>query len=129
MALEDTFRSKFQQHAKKAKKTGNLAAWYVAIGMGASAALPLFAQGMSSDKIAAGLKLTGAALLNWVGAEFMIKGYLSYPQMLQVFNLVLFSLTFGTAVLDFSAYRRATQRASPDPSSDARQVQGCCWRL
>jgi hypothetical protein len=47
MALEDTFRTKFEQHAKKAKKTGKLAAWYVAIGMGASAGLPLFAQGAS----------------------------------------------------------------------------------
>lgn len=37
----------------------------------------------------------------------MIKGYLSYPEMLQVFNLVLFSLTFGTAVLDFSESSRA----------------------
>lgn len=32
----------------------------------------------------------------------MAQGYLSYPQMLQVFNLVLFSLTFGSAMLDFS---------------------------
>jgi ATP-binding cassette subfamily B (MDR/TAP) protein 1 len=41
-------------------------------------------------------------MLSWVGAVFMTKGYLSYPQLLQVFNLVLFSLTFGTAMLDFS---------------------------
>jgi hypothetical protein len=34
----------------------------------------------------------------------MIAGYLSYPQLLQVFNLVLFSLTFGSAVLDFSEW-------------------------
>lgn len=51
MALEDTFRTKFEQHAGKAKKTGNLAAWYVAIGMGASAALPLFAQGESRRSV------------------------------------------------------------------------------
>lgn len=42
------------------------------------------------------------ALLNWVGSQFMIQGYLNYAEMLQVFNLVLFSLTFGTAMLDFS---------------------------
>ena len=34
----------------------------------------------------------------------MIKGYLNYAQMLQVFNLVLFSLTFGSAMLDFSEF-------------------------
>lgn len=45
MALEDTFRAKFESDAKSAKKTGQVAAWYVAIGVGASAGLPLFAQG------------------------------------------------------------------------------------
>lgn len=47
MALECTFRKQFTVEAKSAKKTGNIAAWYVAIGIGASAALPLFAQGES----------------------------------------------------------------------------------
>lgn len=32
----------------------------------------------------------------------MIKNYINYQQMLQVYNLVLFSLTFGTQMLDFS---------------------------
>jgi hypothetical protein len=31
----------------------------------------------------------------------MLGDHLDYAQMLQVFNLVLFSLTFGTAMLDF----------------------------
>lgn len=66
------------------------------------------------------LRLT-AALLNWVGAEFMIKGYLSYPQMLQVFNLVLFSLTFGTAMLDFSECPKFIIRPRFDSS------QSRCW--
>lgn len=45
MALESTFKKQFLAEAKSATKTGKLAAWYVAIGLGASAALPLFAQG------------------------------------------------------------------------------------
>ena len=42
------------------------------------------------------------ALMIWAGSQFMLKNYLNYHQMLQVFNLVLFSLTFGTQMLDFS---------------------------
>jgi hypothetical protein len=41
-------------------------------------------------------------LLNWAGLQFMLRNYLNYHQMLQVYNLVLFSLTFGTQMLDFS---------------------------
>lgn len=65
------------------------------------------------------------ALLNWVGAEFMIKGYLSYPQMLQVFNLVLFALTFGAATLDFSkpAHGFKQHRPASDSSPYACQVE------
>ena len=48
------------------------------------------------------LLLTGIALMNWAGSEFMLKSFINYPQMLQVYNLVLFSLTFGTQMLDFS---------------------------
>jgi hypothetical protein len=33
---------------------------------------------------------------------FILQGHMNYAQMLQVYNLVLFSLTFGTALLDFS---------------------------
>lgn len=32
----------------------------------------------------------------------MLLGYMNYAEMLKVYNLVLFSLTFGTALLDFS---------------------------
>jgi len=45
MSLEDTFRKQFTIDAKNAKRTGKVASWYVAIGIGASASLPLFAQG------------------------------------------------------------------------------------
>jgi hypothetical protein len=42
------------------------------------------------------------ALMNWAGMLFILQGHMNYAQMLQVYNLVLFSLTFGTALLDFS---------------------------
>lgn len=38
----------------------------------------------------------------WVGAVFIVKNDMNYAQMLQVYNLVLFSLTFATQMLDFS---------------------------
>lgn len=40
--------------------------------------------------------------MNWAGMELMLLGYMDYAEMLKVYNLVLFSLTFGTALLDFS---------------------------
>ena len=40
--------------------------------------------------------------MNWAGSVFILKGYLNYERMLQVYNLILFSLTMGTAMLDFS---------------------------
>lgn len=40
--------------------------------------------------------------MNWAGAQFMLQNFFNYEQMLTVFNLVLFSLTFGTQCLDFS---------------------------
>ena len=42
------------------------------------------------------------ALMNWAGMLFILQGHMNYAQMLKVYNLVLFSLTFGTALLDFS---------------------------
>ncbi len=45
MALDVTFRERFQEDAKAAKQTGRRAAWVVAVGTGATAGLPLFAQG------------------------------------------------------------------------------------
>ena len=44
------------------------------------------------------------ALMNWAGMLFILQGHMNYAQMLQVYNLVLFSLTFGTALLDFSMF-------------------------
>ena len=45
MALDGAFRDSFQQHAVAARQSGRRTAWIVAIGVGAAASLPLFAQG------------------------------------------------------------------------------------
>lgn len=44
------------------------------------------------------------ALMNFAGSAFMLQGRMNYVQMLQVYNLILFSLTFGSGLLDFSKY-------------------------
>lgn len=40
--------------------------------------------------------------MNWAGMKFILLGYMNYAEMLKVYNLVLFSLAFGTSLLDFS---------------------------
>ncbi|ORY32221.1 P-loop containing nucleoside triphosphate hydrolase protein [Naematelia encephala] len=85
MALDSVFREKFEADAAAALKNGNRSSWIVAIGIGTVIGLPLLAQ----------------ALLMWTGMLFILKGYLNYAQMLQVYNLVLFSLTFGSQALGF----------------------------
>lgn len=42
--------------------------------------------------------------MNFAGSAFMLQGHMNYEQLLQVYNLVLFSLTFGSGMLDFSKY-------------------------
>ena len=46
MALDGTFRDQFVTDAAHARKTGKRVAWVVAIGLAATAGVPLFAQGM-----------------------------------------------------------------------------------
>ncbi|WWC85289.1 uncharacterized protein L201_000151 [Kwoniella dendrophila CBS 6074] len=85
MALASAFEVKFQQDAVRAKQLGDNAAYGLAMGGAVAAALPLVAQ----------------ALMNYAGSVFMIQNKMNYQEMLQVYNLVLFSLTFGSAMLDF----------------------------
>ncbi|WVR05015.1 hypothetical protein IAU60_002027 [Kwoniella sp. DSM 27419] len=85
MALDSAFLEKFSTDARRAKVLGYRAAWFIAMSGGVSGGLPLFAQ----------------ALMNFAGSEFMLSNIMNYQQMLQVYNLVLFSITFGTQMLDF----------------------------
>ncbi|EIW69536.1 hypothetical protein TREMEDRAFT_39110 [Tremella mesenterica DSM 1558] len=85
MTLEGVFREKFEIDSATARRGGRHDAWLVAIGTGATGGMILFCQ----------------ALLNWAGAKLMLNGHFNYVIMLQVYNLVLFSLTFGSQMLDF----------------------------
>nr|XP_018264066.1 ATP-binding cassette, subfamily B (MDR/TAP), member 1 [Kwoniella dejecticola CBS 10117]OBR86224.1 ATP-binding cassette, subfamily B (MDR/TAP), member 1 [Kwoniella dejecticola CBS 10117] len=85
MALDSAFQEKFDKDAINAKRLGDRAAWGAAVGGAIASGITLFAQ----------------ALMNYAGSEFMIKDIMNYQQMLQVYNLVLFSLTFGSGMLDF----------------------------
>lgn len=101
MALESTFRDKFAIEASAAQRTGKMAAFYVGVGIAVSACMPLVAMCMSCSHRSQG-EADQVALLNWVGCKFILDGYMDYPTMLMVYNLILFSLTFGALALDFS---------------------------
>ncbi|WVQ78127.1 hypothetical protein IAT38_000208 [Cryptococcus sp. DSM 104549] len=85
MAFDNAFKERFEVGAKSARKMGKNSGWVIAIGGCVAGGLPLFAQ----------------AVMNFAGSQFMLQGRMNYEQMLQVYNLVLFSLTFGSAMLDF----------------------------
>lgn len=84
-----------------------MAAFYVGVGIAVSACMPLVAMCRSYlsslQEPARWKRITDrTALLNWVGCKFILDGYMDYPTMLMVYNLILFSLTFGALALDFS---------------------------
>lgn len=74
------------RQTEDARRYASKAAWSIAIGLSAGAAMPMFAQ----------------SLMNYTGAIFVSMGIMSYPSMLQVYTLVLFSVTSGTQMLSFS---------------------------
>jgi hypothetical protein len=45
---------------------------------------------------------TAAALLIWVSALFMVKGYYTWQSVLQIYTLILFAVTQSASILDFS---------------------------
>lgn len=111
MGLETSFRDKFTEHAEDARKSGQDAAWLNGIGLGVAVAIPIFAQ----------------AIMNYVGAVFIKQAIMNYATMLQVYTLVLFSLTFGAQVLSFS--KPPHRHSHAHPSSLRVQGQGCRSRL
>ncbi|KIR76978.1 ATP-binding cassette, subfamily B (MDR/TAP), member 1 [Cryptococcus gattii EJB2] len=98
MALDGAFEKRFEEDANNAKKTGNRSAWAMAMGGAIAGGLPLFAQ----------------ALMNFAGSAFMLQGRMNYEQMLQVYNLILFSLTFGSGLLDFIPTMAKARAAARD---------------
>ncbi|KAL1411210.1 ATP-dependent permease [Vanrija albida] len=98
MGLESSFHTKFTEHADDARKSGQDAAWLNGIGLGVAVAIPIFAQ----------------AVMNYVGAVFIKQAVMSYATMLQVYTLVLFSLTFGAQILSFIPFVAKTKAAAHD---------------
>lgn len=47
----------------------------------------------------------------YVSSIFMTKGYYDFATMMQVYTLVLFSVTFASQFLDFSTYYQNRQRS------------------
>ncbi|KAJ9120743.1 hypothetical protein QFC22_002674 [Naganishia vaughanmartiniae] len=85
MALDDTFLTKFQAELNLAQRTGFRAAIGRGGGTGITAGVPYFVQ----------------ALMLYVSAIYMIKGYYNFATIMQVYTMVLFSVTFASQFLDF----------------------------
>ncbi|KAJ9107043.1 hypothetical protein QFC19_002912 [Naganishia cerealis] len=85
MALDDTFLAKFQAELRLAQRTGFMAAIGKGGGTGVTVAVPFFVQ----------------ALMLYVSAIYMIKNFYNFATIMQVYTMVLFSVTFASQFLDF----------------------------
>ena len=86
MSFESTFRSRFEDAANEALLTGLRGALVEGCTQG----------------IASGLIYLAEALLFYVGAVLIAEGSYSYLQMVEVLNLVVFSVTIGSQLMAFS---------------------------
>ena len=59
----------------------------------------------SAYGLASGLIYLAEALLFFVGAVLVSRGTYTYLQMVEVFNLVVFSVSVGSQLMVFSKYR------------------------
>jgi ATP-binding cassette subfamily B (MDR/TAP) protein 1 len=87
MAFERIFKNRFDSAADKALKTGVRGA---------------FVEGCTYG-VASGLIYLAEALLFYIGAVLIANGLYTYLQMVQVLNLVVFSVTIGSQLMAFSA--------------------------
>jgi ATP-binding cassette subfamily B (MDR/TAP) protein 1 len=86
MAFENIFKSKFENFATIALSVGVHGAVVEGCTYGIVSALIYFAE----------------ALLFYVGAVLMAKGTYSYLQMIEVLNLIVFSVTIGSQLMAFT---------------------------
>jgi ATP-binding cassette subfamily B (MDR/TAP) protein 1 len=86
MAFERIFKNRFDSAADKALKTGVRGA---------------FVEGCTYG-VASGLIYLAEALLFYIGAVLIANGLYTYLQMVQVLNLVVFSVTIGSQLMAFS---------------------------
>lgn len=86
MFFDHIFRTGFEDAINKSLTTGVRGA---------------FVEGCTHG-IASGLIYLAEALLFYVGALLIAHGTYSYPQMIEVLNLVVFSVTIGSQLIAFS---------------------------
>ena len=88
MGIAQPFSESFDVSVKKALDTGVRGAW---------------AEGATTG-IAGGLIYAAEAVLFYVGAVLVADGRYSYLQMMEVLNLVTFSVSIGSQMMNFSEY-------------------------
>jgi ATP-binding cassette, subfamily B (MDR/TAP), member 1 len=87
MAFESVFESQFDSAADRALSTGLRGAFVEGCTYGVASALIYLAE----------------ALLFYIGAVFIARGTYTYLQMVEVLNLVVFTVTIGSQLMAFSA--------------------------
>jgi len=98
MGIAQPFSELFDISNKKTLKTGVNSAWIEGATMG----------------ITYGLIYAAEAVLFYVGAVLLANGRYSYSQMIEVMNLVVFSVSLGSQMMTFSEcfyFKRARNRA------------------
>ena len=91
MAFEGVFKAQFDSSVNKALTTGVKGA---------------FVEGCTYG-VASGLIYLAEALLFYVGAVLIARGLYTYLQMVEVLNLVVFSVTIGSQLMAFSTFFRS----------------------
>jgi len=94
MAFEGTFKQEFNKSADLALRTGVKGAFVEGCTYGVSSGLIYLAE----------------AMLFYVGAVLISKGLYTYLQMVEVLNLVVFSVTIGSQLMAFSTFYFSTTR-------------------
>lgn len=86
MAFEGIFRDRFETSLNTALKTGVKGAFVEGTNVGVASGLIYLAEG----------------LLFWVGAVLVARGIYSYIRMVQVLQLVVFSVSIASQLMAFS---------------------------
>lgn len=121
MGFDSIFRDQFSRSLESAMRTGTSGAFVDGMGYGIINSLIYLAQG----------------LIYFVGARFMVMGIYSFLQMIEVLNLVAFSLAIAAQMLEFSSRLSKSLQALRDferllnlKLSDTTESQGSNrWRV
>lgn len=87
MSLESIFRAKFLQSVENAKSAGTNSAFFEGLGCAIVNTLTFLTQG----------------LFYYVGARFMTMGFYTFEHMVEVLNLVAFSLIIAAQMMQFTS--------------------------